>query len=200
METPDFTGLHGKKLINAHKAWQKRAHKAGASFDKVRYAGLTQEQAVEMHQYYRRVGTTGLILLFSLNLIVFGWATISGWFEGYLPPWHFVGNIITMSSTLLTLIIVVTRVMSVRNKQLARRSYIRSTDERLVNIRRRSGIGPLLLMSYILVMASAFLFLSSPETMSWKITPLVAAGLALCIAGLAQFLIAVTTYLIMRRR
>lgn len=200
METPDFTGLHGKKLINKHLAWQKRARKAGASFDKVRYAGLTQEQAVEMHQHYRRTGVSGPILLFILNLITFGWVTIGGWFGGYITPWHFVGNIISLSATLLALVTVVTRVMSVRNKQLARRSYIRSTDERLVDIRRRSGIKPLLLMSFVLVMASSLLFSLPPETMSWKITPHVAAGLALCIAGIVQFLIAVTTYLIMRRR
>lgn len=200
METPDFTGLHGKKLINKHLAWQKRARKAGASFDKVRYAGLTQEQAVEMHQHYMNQGAHGPIFLFSLNLIIFGWTTINGWFSGDVPPWHSIGNTISVSATLLALAIIVYRILSVRTKENALRSYIQNTDERLVSIRRRSGIKPLLIMSFVFVIAASLLFLLSPETMTWEITPHVAAGLALCIAGIVQFLIAVTTYLIMRRR
>ena len=200
METPDFTGLHGKKLINKHLAWQKRARKAGASFDKVRYAGLTQEQAVEMHQHYMSQGVYGLILILSLNVITLSWATIYGWLSGDVTPWRSVGNIISLSAMVLTLSTAVYRFISVRTKEKALRSYIRNTDERLLSIRRRSGTKPLLLMSLIFVLVGGLLFLMSPETMSWKITPHVAAGLALCIAGIVQFLIAATTYLIMRRR
>ena len=122
METPDFTGLHGKELIKAHMAWQKHARKAGASFEKVRYAGLTQAQAVEMHQHYMSQGAYGSILIFSLNLIIFGWTTISGWLSGDVSPWYSIGQTITVGITLIGLTIIVYKVISVRNKEAALRS------------------------------------------------------------------------------
>ncbi|MBR6459129.1 MAG: hypothetical protein IKS49_03070 [Actinomycetaceae bacterium] len=197
METPDFTGLHGKKLINAHTAWQKRARKGGIPLEKAQYAGLTTDQAVEVHQYIERQKSIPLLFLTLLNFIVFGWATAHVWSEGEYGLYSLVGNVVILCGMLICIVWCVSSIMRVYNATSARRSYIRHTDERLQSIRHRSAITPLSGMALLLFLAGGSLCC---EESASSITPLVAAGLALCIAGAIQFLVAVTRYLIMLRR
>ena len=198
MDIPNFDGLHGKKLVNKHLAWQQHARKAGASFEKVRYAGLSQAQAVDMFQYYERQILPLGILLVIFNGGLFGVTTILSW--GDMSPWNALGNIVGVATTLLLGVSFIYRSMRVRNTDVARRAYIRSTDERLASIRRRSAIKPMVLTAYLVVMAGGIFLLTSPSAMTWDITPSVAAGIALCGAGLAQFCIALAVYWIMRLR
>lgn len=200
METPDFTGLHGKKLINSHKAWEKRALKTGMPLEKVQYAGLTTDQAAQMYQYNVRVLNTTLLILILLAFLFYGGATVFMWGADKYSPYRLTGNAVILCGMLIDIALYVFNLMRVRNATSARRSYIHQTDERLQSIRRRSGVLPLSYMSLLLFLAGGIALTLSPVATTWDITPPVAAGLALCIAGIVQFLIAVTTYLIMRRR
>ena len=198
MDTPNFEGLHGNELINKHLAWQMRARKGGASFEKVRYAGLSQAQAVEMYQYLQRqVLPLGiLVVIFQGGLV--GVSTILSW--GEMGPWHFIGNILGVVAAVLLGLSFIYRSVRVRNTDSARRAYIRSTDERLESVRRRSGVKPMMFTAYVVFAVGGAFLSETSDAMTWDITPTVAAGIALCGAGLAQFIIALATYGIMRLR
>lgn len=199
METPDFTGLHGKKLINKHLAWQKRARKAGATFEKVRYAGLSIEQATEMYQYSEK-NKIGPTILAAMPLIFFGIPVITTLPDPEKSIYHTIGDMTLIAVFLVMFIVGAVKLIRARNMATMRRAYIKATDERLVSARRRSGIIPLSWMAYLMLASGSCLFTLTPKSPSAELTPLAGAGIALYIAAAAQFLAAIVIYLIMRRR
>lgn len=199
METPDFTGLHGKKLIKTHLAWQMEARKAGASFEKVRYAGLSIEQATEMYQYGEK-NKSVLFIQTVIPLIFFGIPVVTSLPDPEKSIYHTIGDMVLIVVLLASFIVGAVKLIRARNMETMRRAYIKATDERLASARHRSGIILLLWMAYLMLAVGSILFMKTPASSGAELTPLAGAGMALYIAAVAQSLAAIVSYLIMLRR
>lgn len=210
MSAPDFTGLTGKELVHAHRAWRREQMKQLVPAEKTRFAGLTQAQAIEVHTAESRRMAAGMGVAVLLMVAIYiggnvlGTSTSAFMAEAGFPT---AIRVIACVGELAFAVglggWIIFELFSVRNPVAARQSYIRAIDERVEDARKRSGIFPILIMSLVEVYLGVVMVNLAALPPEPGMTPnewLVGALVALIVLGCLQPIIAGAVYLLLRGR